>query len=82
MCSFSGRHYRFVDWGGVMPEPVEITVEGRAAEGADVQTLMNLAGPRDLKLGRLFLLVFVINVAAGMFAWPLIRLIEWMTFGK
>jgi hypothetical protein len=63
--------------GGVMPEPVGITLEGRAAEGADV----DLAGPPDLKLGRLFLLVFVINVAAGVLAWPLIRLIEWMTFG-
>jgi hypothetical protein len=76
-----GHAMLFCPLGGVMPEPVEITLEGRAAEDADVQTLMNLAGPPDLKSGRLFLLVVVINVAAGVLAWPLVRLIEWMTFG-
>jgi hypothetical protein len=64
-----------------MREPAEMRLEARAAESADVQTLVNMTGSPDLRLGRLFLLVFVINIAVAMLAWLLVGLIEWMTFG-
>ncbi len=42
----------------------------------DTRTLMDSASSRELRWGRLFLLVFVINVVVVGLAWLLVGLIE------
>jgi hypothetical protein len=59
-----------------MREPAETGLEARALESADVKTLVNLTRSPDLRLGPLFLLIFVINVTVVMFAWLLVGLLN------
>jgi hypothetical protein len=62
--------------GGAMREPIEIDLEARGLESAEAQTLMNLTRSADWRLGPLFLLILVINVAVVMLAWLLVGLLN------